>query len=531
MKSFLYCLSVSLLITLIQCQKCENPNPYQYSAVYNCKDVSEFFPVFIKPVTTLRCNNCSFTTIKNETINFITSRLEEFNVSNSHVHKIEANAFSRFEKNMHVFVFENSEINYIAPKVFSEFAYLDSIDLTKNNLSKFDDGTFENTNVTVLNLAYNHISNINSTFNGLRVNKLNLSHNEITDIYENTFENVIFWEGRQWKRSMQYLDLSYNSIRAITANTFKNNNDANKVVHLFLNNNKLTSVENDTFALMNKLDLLNLENNDISTLYTNSFRGLTDLKNLILGSNRLEKIPSGLFADMQKLTNLDLSNNKLTTLTISTFSGLISLQSLNISHNNLKELDNESLYPLGKLINLDISATNLKSLDVNSLLDHHIKLRMLVLNDNFWTCKDLVQMYRVMNVRTGGFNNPSHYYDVPNLHGIACTRHELQDYSDMTFDNFLNIISQDRVFEDLYDTRLNMDPIEEEISMFAISNTIKRVDGIFYMLIIITIIVIIIFLQFVVRNVFRYLYWHKNISNDKFSFMYAKTQDNVELIN
>lgn len=220
--------------------------------------------------------------------------------------------------------------------------------------------------------------------------------------------------------------------------------------------------------------------------------------------------------------------NNLVDLNANTFTGLFNLYNLNISHNNLRVLEENDLLPLGKLSTLDISDTRIHDLNLHSIFDHNHKLRTLVLNDNFWTCKQLVDMYKLLNEKASGFSRPAKYYDVPNLHGIACSRNPLDTYDDLTLEDFLGIISQDRVFEDLFDSRVSN--VYDGISLQDVNNTMRSLRGIYYMFIVLLVIVLILFTHFVVKNVYVYVYNRNIVANDKISFAYRPNQDNVELL-
>ncbi|KAF2896129.1 hypothetical protein ILUMI_10042 [Ignelater luminosus] len=508
-----------------KCQLCED-SKYLYPPIVTCKNVTGKFPEFTKAIASVRCYDCNIPVVDENTI--AKFKGDTFNLSYSHVKNISSTAFKSFENTTHKFLFESNEITYIGPGVFSRFSALDEINLRNNKISTLPDGAFVDTNVGVLDLSHNQLSDINKTFKGLKVALLNLSYNEIANLDANTFDNTTFWAGRQWRTRAQQVDLSYNLITKIDPNTFKAVSSETSLRSLFFKNNRITTIENNTFSQLAYLSTLTLEDNYISELYTDSFKGLKRLSNLYLKNNKIEKIPQSIFADLQTLEFLDLSDNFLTTLSSNTFSGLTFLTKLNISHNNLKVLDDVHLFPLGRLMSLDISNNKLKDLNLPVILEHHYKLRVLVINDNFWTCKHLVRMYKLINERMGGFNYPAHHYDVPNLHGIACSRTELNSY-DMTFDDFLNVISQDRIFEDIFDDKINNE-YSDLLGIQDVVLAIKSVRSIFYMFLIVVIIMILLLTQFIVRCIYQYWYRRNTVPSDKFCFSYAPNQDNVELI-
>ncbi|KAK4884741.1 hypothetical protein RN001_001012 [Aquatica leii] len=505
----------------------ETSSVYLYSSItVTCANNTRSIPAFNKTVNVLKCLDCNIPIVDNTAI-LINFRGDIFNLSNSHVRKIKMGAFKNFLNNTNQFVFENNEIDYIEPKVFSNFNAIDQIKLRNSKISSLQPGVFDDTSLSVLDLSLNHLSNISFIFDGIKVTKLNLSTNAIKELAEDTFDKVTFWSGRKWRIGTQELDLSKNFLEKIIPNTFKSPNKDNTIRNLYLGTNSINAIENNTFSQLSDLRILSLEENKISSIYKDSFKGLTSMTSLILKKNLITNIPIGLFGDLGRLEMLDLSDNRLSSLSPNTFSGLISLTKLNISHNELKVFEDSHLFPLGKLISLDVSDTKLHDLKLEIIMEHHFRLRVLVLNDNFWTCKHLVQMYKLMNHRGGGFDYPARHFDVPNLHGIACSRVELESYENLSFEEFLNIISQDHVFEDIFDSRINQD---QENPYSDIQSVIKNINNITCMFIILTIIGIILFISCVFKFVVLYLRSQNIIKNNKFTFAYAQNQDNVELL-
>ncbi|KAK5648635.1 hypothetical protein RI129_003527 [Pyrocoelia pectoralis] len=510
------CVCACLIVTG-NSQSCnEAGQTFLYNTInWYCENITSAFPVSKPYVNSFTCMYCNIAVIDENTItNF---RGPIFNLSNSRVKKIAENAFKTFTNSTRKFILNDNDIGYVAPKVFSNFSVSDEINLRNNKISTLKIKSFEGTNVSTLDLSHNVLTDISSVFSGLRVTTLNLSSNGIKEIRESSFDGVTFWTGGQWKYGTQKLDLSKNGLNTIVPNSFKSPNKDNVIRMLYLQRNALTVIENDTFLQLNYLWQLSLEGNRISQLYMDSFKGLTILNNLNLANNLLTDLPNGMFGHLKSLVVLDLSQNLLTTLSPSSFTGLMALTTLNISHNSLETIEDTHLTLLGKLSILDISNTKLHDLKLETIMEHHHLLRTLVLNDNFWTCSKLVQIYKVMNRRGSGFSYPSRYFDVPNLHGIACSRQELDSYDNLTFEDFLEFISKDRVFEDIFDYRLQGNESESSLNS-EIAYDIHNIKGMF---VIITIIGAILLIHCIIKYTVSYLVNRNIIKNNKFRFIFG----------
>ncbi|KAK4884725.1 hypothetical protein RN001_000996 [Aquatica leii] len=453
----------------------------------------------------------------------------DFNMSNTHLQVINTDAFLSFGLNMRRFIFENNEITYIAPKAFNKFKFVEKISFKNSNIFKLTNGVFDGTNADVLDLSQNLLYEVNGIFDGLYVAKLNLSKNTIKEIEVGAFDRIIFCTGRS-SLQIQYLDLSNNLIEMIKPDTFKCVNPRKCFRVLNLMNNEITAIENGTFANLRYLEELRLSSNKITKLHSNSFKGLLNLNFLYLQNNRIQEIPMGMFGDVQRLTLLDLSQNFLMSLNGNTFSGLLTLQILNLSHNNLQDLKNSYLFPLIQLRDLDITNIRIHEIYIKDLLETHFRMRSLTLNDNFWTCKQLMQIYKEMNHQFGGFSSPSSYFNVPNLHGIACSRGPLPTYENLTFEKFLNIISQDHEFTKTLELTMMQKNDVPVVNKSIDNDKSEIINSIHTMFIIFIVIVVISFVYFVIKEVLMWLHNYDFIKSNRLSFLYTQSSSKIQVL-
>ncbi|NXA18723.1 LRC19 protein, partial [Ibidorhyncha struthersii] len=139
------------------------------------------------------------------------------------------------------------------------------------------------------------------------------------------------------------------------------------VIKLSLKNNKITLKDSDKEILRSFINLtdLYLNENMISVLYNNSFCNLT------------------------KLVILDISNNLISTVHTAAFAGLNQLSVLNLSYNMITQLDSDVFTSLKSLTVLNLQYNFLKSLHIKS----SFKLTEIILAGNPWTCScDLLDL-------------------------------------------------------------------------------------------------------------------------------------------
>ncbi|NXT43956.1 LRC19 protein, partial [Pelecanoides urinatrix] len=152
----------------------------------------------------------------------------------------------------------------------------------------------------------------------------------------------------------------------IPINLFKN------VTKLSLKNNKITLKDSDKDILLSFINLteLYLNENMITVLYNNSFCNLT------------------------KLVILDISNNHISTVHKAAFAGLNQLSVLNLSYNAITQLDSDVFTSLKSLTVLNLQYNLLKSFHIKS----SFKLIKTVLAGNPWTCScDLLDLQKWLN--------------------------------------------------------------------------------------------------------------------------------------
>ena len=80
---------------------------------------------------------------------------------------------------------------------------------------------------------------------------------------------------------------------------------------MWLQSNKIETIDSSTFDGLEKLEYLGLYENEIKQLNKDTFKHLVSLKVIELSGNNIESIDSSTFDGLEKLEELWLNNNKL----------------------------------------------------------------------------------------------------------------------------------------------------------------------------------------------------------------------------
>ena len=108
---------------------------------------------------------------------------------------------------------------------------------------------------------------------------------------------------------------------------------------LDLSRNTFTTLPANVFSGLTSLTSLKVSNGELSSIDARAFSGLTALEVLKLDTNDLDSLPGTVFSGLSALHTLHLQSNDLTALPAQVFSGLSSLEILNLSDNDLNSLD------------------------------------------------------------------------------------------------------------------------------------------------------------------------------------------------
>ena len=189
-------------------------------------------------------------------------------------------------------------------------------------------------------------------------------------------------EGLQYAVSLEILDLSDNQLSTLKSNAFAG---LSNLQNLSLYGNQLTTIESGAFAGLPNLEVLNLTNNPLGTLNSNTFTGLTRLQTLYFSTSQLTTLKSNAFAGLSNLEVLYLENNRLSTLERGAFDGLTNLQVLSFYNDYVFYPDYNQLSDISALSNLtNLQTLNLYNNQVNDIspLSELTNLQSLDLSSN-----------------------------------------------------------------------------------------------------------------------------------------------------
>ena len=135
----------------------------------------------------------------------------------------------------------------------------------------------------------------------MRVTSLYLDHKHIKGITPGAFDEV--------RASLiGNLELSYNSITTLQTNSFRG---LTKDLGVGLSSNNISVIEMGAFRESNGIRTLSLHGNALAVLVSGAFDGLEHLRFLFLDSNRLRLIEEGVFDDTPYLKAVWLGENAL----------------------------------------------------------------------------------------------------------------------------------------------------------------------------------------------------------------------------
>lgn len=129
------------------------------------------------------------------------------------------------------------------------------------------------------------------------------------------------------------------------------------------------------------LCILDLSRNQLTSLASGAFNGMSNLTFLNLGRNNIKKLPPTIFRSLTKLQQLTLSDNMLEMLEPGMFDELVNLVTLNIYHNQIASIPPQVFWTLRNLINLTLSSNKLQAIPEKSFYNMP-KLSKLTIYNN-----------------------------------------------------------------------------------------------------------------------------------------------------
>lgn len=167
--------------------------------------------------------------------------------------------------------------------------------------------------------------------------------------------------------------------------------------------NNLQHLMSERFYKMGLINLqkIYLPRNQLSRIHDRAFRGLSNLVELDLSDNMLAAVPSETFSDYTSLMRLILNGNVIRELRANAFRYLSFLTTLELSNCQLNSIEDEAFLGLDNLEWLKLDGNLISTLQGNHILPH--SLHGINMQGNRWLCDcNLIDLHVWLN----NFNVP-----------------------------------------------------------------------------------------------------------------------------
>lgn len=145
--------------------------------------------------------------------------------------------------------------------------------------------------------------------------------------------------------------------------------------------NKFTRVDVIDSVEFNKIKWIDLSANKIQQITDHTFDNLNDLQLLSLNGNQINRIDSKSFVKLDKLMLLEMSANRLDNVTATMFDGLNSLKSIHLHYNKIDTIDDEAFSGAPNLQKLVLSSNQIHNLNEHTFFGLN-NLKYLDLSNN-----------------------------------------------------------------------------------------------------------------------------------------------------
>ena len=341
-------------VTHLTFKKINNLNNIEYNAFYTGPEQSKSpkFPV----LNTFHLNDVlSLTAIPVAAIQELTE-LTELDISGTGITHIYPQTFSPLYKLINLQITYNAYLTTIDRGAFDEiYDTVEFLSLGVNKLQSLTSLSAGNwQSLTKLILQYNPIGTVQaSDFStlGQKVKYLNLDSCKLTNIHSSMFSNL---------RGLQTLVLSNNEIQSVPASVFQSIQNLTEL-RIDKQKNVMTLNDNSFSGIEASLKHFIINHNTIDKVpFWRLINKLPNLLELSAGNLNLQTVPDKAFKNNDKITILDLESNGLTTLQEGSFYRLRdSLEVLILPFNSITTISKCVFNSFTKLHQLHLSGNQL----------------------------------------------------------------------------------------------------------------------------------------------------------------------------
>ena len=197
------------------------------------------------------------------------------------------------------------------------------------------------------------------------------------------------------------LDLAGENIASLKSGDFAG---LSNLLTLGLSRNTFTTLPANVFSGLTSLTSLQVSNGELSSIDARAFSGLTALEVLKLDTNDLDSLPGTVFSGLTTLITLELNGNDLASLPGTVFSGLSALHTLHLQSNDLTALPAGLFSGLSALEILNLSDNDLTALPAQ-VFSGLSALEILNLSDNDLNSLDAGVFSGLSNLRSLSLRN------------------------------------------------------------------------------------------------------------------------------
>lgn len=275
--------------------------------------------------------------------------LVELNLGFNRFSSLPENLLSENRQLAEIKLFNNQgPMRTLPPNFLGKLAHLKKVYLNRCNFAELPPSLFHGSSEIVeIDLSYNQLGAVPELLlrDQLKLMYLNLAYNDLEVLPEMLLENT---------KQLVTLRLSYNRLRNLTANIFAS---LGQLTELHLGNNMLHTIHVSTFAQTTSLKRLDMQNNQLA------FHDLS----FVVSEQDIGEGDRTPFQYMESLQVLNLRNNSITTMFRDWNVLNLKLRELDLSYNNISSLSYAQFDFLSEEIKVNLSYNRISEIDLSSM--------------------------------------------------------------------------------------------------------------------------------------------------------------------